>query len=48
MRVKAVWQFYEAERDDNAIHLFEPGAAAPLHTFQFGRQHREEGLCLSD
>jgi 5-methyltetrahydrofolate--homocysteine methyltransferase len=48
MHVKAVWQFYEAEREDNAIHLFEPGASSPLHTFQFGRQHREEGLCLSD
>ncbi len=48
MRVKAVWQFFEAERDGNAIHLFAPGATAPLHTFRFGRQQREEGLCLSD
>jgi 5-methyltetrahydrofolate--homocysteine methyltransferase len=48
MRVKAVWQFFEAERDGNAIHLFEPGAAAPLHTFQFGRQPRADGLSLSD
>jgi 5-methyltetrahydrofolate--homocysteine methyltransferase len=48
MRVKAVWQFFEAERDGNAIHLFAPGAPAPLHTFHFGRQRRDEGLCLSD
>ncbi len=48
MRVRAVWQFFEAERDGNAIHLFVPGAPAPLHTFRFGRQHRDEGLCLSD
>ena len=48
MRVRAVWQFFEAERDGNAIHLFTPGAAAPLHTFAFGRQPRENGLCLSD
>jgi 5-methyltetrahydrofolate--homocysteine methyltransferase len=48
MRVKAVWQFFEAERDGNAIHLFAPGAATALHTFRFGRQHRDEGLCLSD
>ena len=48
MRVKAVWQFFEAERDGSAIHLFAPGAADPLHTFRFGRQHRDEGLCLSD
>ena len=26
MKVKAVWQFFEAERDGNAIHLFAPGA----------------------
>ncbi len=48
MRVRAVWQFFEAEREGNAIHLFAPGEAAPLHTFRFGRQHRDEGLCLSD
>ncbi len=48
MRVRAVWQFFEAERDGNAIHLFAPGAASPLHTFRFGRQAREEGLSLSD
>jgi 5-methyltetrahydrofolate--homocysteine methyltransferase len=48
MRVKALWQFFEAQRDGNSIHLFEPGADAPLHTFRFGRQRREDGLCLSD
>jgi 5-methyltetrahydrofolate--homocysteine methyltransferase len=48
LQVKAVWQFFEAERDGNAIHLFAPGANSPLHTFQFGRQPRENGLCLSD
>ena len=48
MHVKAVWQFFEAERDGNAIHLFAPGGASPIHTFRFGRQRREDGLCLSD
>jgi 5-methyltetrahydrofolate--homocysteine methyltransferase len=48
MKVKAVWQFFEAERDGNAIRLFAPGGDAPIHTFQFGRQRREDGLCLSD
>ena len=47
MQVKAVWQFFEAERDGNAIQLFAPGGGAPLHTFRFGRQPRENGLCLS-
>src|SRR4051794_33039412 len=48
LKVKAVWQFYEAERDGNAIHLFAPAGVVPIHTFQFGRQRREDGLCLSD
>ena len=48
LKVKAVWRFFEAERDGNSIHLFEPGAVSPLHTFHFGRQRREDGLCLSD
>ena len=48
MKVKAVWQFFEAERDGNSIHLFAPAGATPIHTFRFGRQRRENGLCLSD
>jgi len=48
LKVKAVWQFFEAERDGNAIHLFAPGAASPIHTFLFGRQPRADGLSLSD
>ena len=48
MKVCAVWQFFEAERAGNSIYLFAPGSAEPLHTFQFGRQRRTDGLCLSD
>ncbi|MBX5495887.1 MAG: dihydropteroate synthase, partial [Bryobacteraceae bacterium] len=48
MRVRAVWQFFEAEREGNSIHLFAPGASSPLHTFRFGRQAKSDGLCLSD
>ena len=48
MKVKAVWQFFEAERAGNSIHLFAPGGERPIHTFLFGRQPREDGLCLSD
>ncbi|MDP9054128.1 MAG: methionine synthase [Acidobacteriota bacterium] len=48
IKVRAVWQFFEAERDGNAIRLFAPGAMVPLHTFQFERQQRPDGLCLSD
>jgi 5-methyltetrahydrofolate--homocysteine methyltransferase len=48
LKVRAVWQFFEAERDGNSIHLFQPGGASPVHTFRFNRQPREDGLCLSD
>jgi 5-methyltetrahydrofolate--homocysteine methyltransferase len=48
MKVKAVWQFFEAEHEGNAIHLFAPGGASALHTFRFGRQSKADGLCLSD
>ncbi len=48
LKVKAIWQFFEAERDGNTIQLFEPGKASPIHLFHFGRQRRENGLCLSD
>jgi 5-methyltetrahydrofolate--homocysteine methyltransferase len=48
MKVRAVWQFFEAERDGNSIQLFAPGAASPLHTFHFARQPLADRLCLSD
>jgi len=48
VKVRALWRFFEAERDGNSVHLFEQGSASPLHTFHFPRQVREDGLCLSD
>jgi len=48
MKVRTVWQFFEAEREGNSIHLFAPGGESPIHTFRFGRQARADGLCLSD
>src|SRR5580765_5802315 len=30
MKIRAVWQFFEAESEGNTLHLFEPGAVAPL------------------
>ncbi|HEX5226659.1 MAG TPA: methionine synthase [Bryobacteraceae bacterium] len=48
LHVRAVWQFFEAQRDGNAAHLFVPGEPLPVHTFRFPRQTREDGLCLSD
>ncbi|MBL8238002.1 MAG: methionine synthase [Bryobacterales bacterium] len=48
MKVRAVWQFFEAERNGNSIQLFAHQGTEPIHTFQFGRQPKEDGLCLSD
>ena len=48
MKIRAVWRFFEAQRDGNSIRLFEPGAAEAVHTFHFGRQPKTDGLCLSD
>jgi 5-methyltetrahydrofolate--homocysteine methyltransferase len=48
MKVRAVWRFFEAERDGNTIHLFEAEQREPAHSFGFGRQPMQNGLCLSD
>jgi len=48
MKVRAVWQFFEAEAHDGEISLFSPGAKAALHTFRFPRQRLGDFLCLSD
>jgi 5-methyltetrahydrofolate--homocysteine methyltransferase len=48
MKVRAVWQFFEAEAEGNSIQLFAPGKSEALHTFQFPRQRVGDQLCLSD
>jgi 5-methyltetrahydrofolate--homocysteine methyltransferase len=48
MKISAVWQFFESERQGNSIALFAPGGSAPLHTFHFPRQRIGDKLCLSD
>ena len=48
LKVRAVWQFFEAEADGDATHLFAPGASEPLHAFKFPRQRTGDFLCLSD
>jgi 5-methyltetrahydrofolate--homocysteine methyltransferase len=48
MKVRAVWQFFEAEPDGDALPLFAPGASELLHTFRFKRQRSGDFLCLSD
>jgi 5-methyltetrahydrofolate--homocysteine methyltransferase len=48
LKPRAVWQFFEAESDGEAMHLFAPGGAEPVHTFHFPRQRLGDFLCLSD
>ncbi|MGB8540204.1 MAG: methionine synthase [Candidatus Acidiferrales bacterium] len=48
MKISAVWQFFEAEREGNSIALFEPGKSSPIHKFHFQRQRIGDKLCLSD
>ncbi|MBI5084391.1 MAG: methionine synthase [Acidobacteria bacterium] len=48
MKVRAVWRYFEAERDGNDVRLFEPGAAEAAHVFHFARQAEGDCLCLSD
>jgi 5-methyltetrahydrofolate--homocysteine methyltransferase len=48
MKVRAVWQFFEAEADGQTIYVFAPGAKEPLHSWGFKRQKSGDQLCLSD
>jgi len=48
MKIRAVWQFFEAEAEGDVTHLFVPGASVPLHSFKFPRQRSGDFLCLSD
>jgi 5-methyltetrahydrofolate--homocysteine methyltransferase len=48
MKPRAVWQFFEAEAEGEAMHLFAPGGSKPVHTFRFPRQRVGDFLCLSD
>jgi 5-methyltetrahydrofolate--homocysteine methyltransferase len=48
MKVRAVWQFFEAESQGEDLHLFAPGSTVPLHSWHFKRQASGDQLCLSD
>jgi len=48
MKVRAVWQFFEAESDGERLKVFQPGEPEPAHTWNFKRQATGERLCLSD
>ncbi|MGB2589701.1 MAG: methionine synthase [Candidatus Acidiferrum sp.] len=48
LKVRAVWQFFEAESSGEELHLFGPGSESPVHSFKFARQRQGDFLCLSD
>jgi 5-methyltetrahydrofolate--homocysteine methyltransferase len=48
VKVRAVWQFFEAEANGETLRFFAPGASEPLHTWRFKRQKGGDQLCLSD
>jgi 5-methyltetrahydrofolate--homocysteine methyltransferase len=48
MKVRAVWQFFEAEADGEQLHVFAPGQSSPAHTWKLKRQKIADRLCLSD
>ncbi|HTP70009.1 MAG TPA: methionine synthase [Dongiaceae bacterium] len=48
MKVRAVWQFFEAESAGESLHLFALGAKEPVQTWKFRRQAAGDQLCLSD
>jgi 5-methyltetrahydrofolate--homocysteine methyltransferase len=48
MKVRAVWQFFEAEADGEQLHVFAPGESSPARTWKLKRQKIGERLCLSD
>jgi Methionine synthase I, cobalamin-binding domain len=48
MKVRAVWQFFEAEAEGERLHVFAPGDQTPAHTWNLKRQPTGDRLCLSD
>jgi 5-methyltetrahydrofolate--homocysteine methyltransferase len=48
MKVKAVWQFFDAESEGNDIRIVSRKDAKTLSIFHFHRQRKPDGLCLAD
>ncbi|MGQ0508581.1 MAG: methionine synthase [Myxococcaceae bacterium] len=48
MKARAVFQFFKASSEANTLRLFDGKTGAPVVAFDFPRQPREGGLCLSD
>jgi 5-methyltetrahydrofolate--homocysteine methyltransferase len=48
MKVRAVWQFFDAESEGNTIRLFPGAGGTASREFSFPRQRRDDGLSLAD
>ncbi|HEX4621069.1 MAG TPA: vitamin B12 dependent-methionine synthase activation domain-containing protein, partial [Myxococcaceae bacterium] len=48
MKPRSVFQFFRAGSEGNVLHLFDGKSGAAVTSFDFPRQEREAGLCLSD
>ena len=48
LKVRAVWQFFDAESEGNTIRIFTSDSAVPSGEFCFPRQRRDDGLSLAD
>jgi 5-methyltetrahydrofolate--homocysteine methyltransferase len=49
MKIKAVWQYFDAVAEGNDIKLSAIGSQpSATHTFHFHRQRKPDGLCLAD
>jgi 5-methyltetrahydrofolate--homocysteine methyltransferase len=48
MKVRAVWQFFEAEAQGQRLDVFGPASESTLHTWNFKRQKTGDRLCLAD
>nr|WP_279636962.1 methionine synthase [Corallococcus llansteffanensis] len=48
MHARSVFQFYKAASDGDRVLLFDGTTGAPVTSFDFPRQDKENGLCLAD
>jgi 5-methyltetrahydrofolate--homocysteine methyltransferase len=48
MKARAVFQFFKAGSEGNTLHLFDGRTGAKVTSFEFQRQEKGAGLCLSD
>ncbi len=48
LKARAVFRFFKAGSEGNALQLFDGAGPGPLVSFDLPRQPREAGLCLAD